>query len=206
MPLSVVLPFRTVLLDDYFPAYDARERHEIAIAAPPDVVYGAIRTADLGGHLVTRTLLAIRAAPLWWQRGRWRISSRPRARPLTLAHFEARGFVVLADRPPEEILVGLQGRFWAPSGGLEFLDAAAMRETIPAGRARAGWNFVTAPRPGGRTRLSTETRVICADVATRRRFLWYWCVIRPGSGLIRRAMLASIKRAAEARARGIADV
>jgi hypothetical protein len=69
---------------------------------------------------------------------------------------------------------------------------------VPAGRARAGWNFMTAAVPEGGTQLSTETRVLCGDAATRRRFRWYWRVIRPGSGLIRRAMLASIRRAAEA--------
>jgi len=98
---------------------------------------------------------------------------------------------------PGELLVGLQGRFWTLTGELEPLDAAAARRPVPAGRARAGWNFATQPLPDGGTLLSIDTRVVCADAATRRRFLWYWRLIQPGSGLIRRAILSRFRREAE---------
>jgi hypothetical protein len=71
------------------------------------------------------------------------------------------------------------------------------RDPVPAGVARAGWNFALNETEPGRTLLTTETRVACGDPATRRRFRIYWLFIRPGSGLIRRLMLRSIKRAAE---------
>ena len=116
---------------------------------------------------------------------------------MTLADFERHGFVVLAERAPEELLIGVQGRFWTLTGQLEPLDAAAARLPVPAGRARAGWNFTTEPLPDGGTLLATETRIVCADAATRRRFLWYWRVIQPGSELIRRAVLSRIRREAE---------
>ena len=51
--------------------------------------------------------------------------------------------------------------------------------------------------PDGGTLLSIDTRVVCADAATRRRFLWYWRLIQPGSGLIRRAILSRFRREAE---------
>ena len=50
----------------------------------------------------------------------------------------------------------------------------------------------------GGTELTTETRVLCADAGARRRFLPYWYLIRPASGMIRRVMLREIRRSAEA--------
>jgi len=50
------------------------------------------------------------------------------------------------------------------------------------------------------TILSTETRVTCGDAASRRKFLLYWSVIRPFSGLIRILLLRALRDAAEAQA------
>ena len=47
------------------------------------------------------------------------------------------------------------------------------------------------------TLLATETRVLCLDTASRRRFRLYWTLIGPFSGLIRKDILRSIKRQAE---------
>lgn len=185
------------LLDEFFPAYDVRERHARRIAASPEHVFAALRTANLADGATTRLLFALRALPAYLDamvRGRQR---QPGRGSLRLADFERVGFAVLAERPNEELLIGLQGRFWRPRGDLEIIDAAAAREPIPPGRARAGWTFQLQTLADGRTELVTETRVRCADRRTWRRFRWYWTLIRPGSGLIRRAMLASIQREAE---------
>jgi hypothetical protein len=66
----------------------------------------------------------------------------------------------------------------------------------PPGQALAGWNFTIRPSHEGWVELRTETRVWCAPDA-RRAFRLYWLVVRPGSGLIRRAMLGAIRRRAE---------
>jgi hypothetical protein len=52
-----------VLLDDLMPQYDVVERHRTIVRAPPHVVFGAIREANLTGGPITRALLALRAAP-----------------------------------------------------------------------------------------------------------------------------------------------
>jgi hypothetical protein len=44
--------------------------------------------------------------------------------------------------------------------------------------------------------LSTETRVLCTDAASRRRFRAYWLVVRSFSGLTRREWLRAIARRA----------
>ena len=52
-------------------------------------------------------------------------------------------------------------------------------------------------RPGGGSRVETETRVVCTDDDARRQFSRYWWLIGRFSALIRRVMLGDIKRSAE---------
>jgi hypothetical protein len=46
--------------------------------------------------------------------------------------------------------------------------------------------------------LVTETRVHVPDPVSRRKFVRYWRVVRPFSGLIRMLVLQAAKRRAEA--------
>lgn len=191
-----------MLIDDYLPRYDVRERHRTRVAASPEVTYAALHTADLRSSLIVRALLLARALPGALARGRAGVRAL-RARgttPLTLAALEATGFRVLAAAPPTEIVLGLEGRFWRVRDGAPHAPAAPdfwTRAPAP-GTARGVWSFHLAARPDGTTELTTETRVRCADAGARRRFLPYWYLIRPGSGIIRRAMLRAIRRSAEA--------
>lgn len=195
-----------MLLDDLMPVYDVVERHETIVLAPPDRVFAAIRRSDLTGGAVTTILLALRILPaaiLAVVRSPRRAATECRSRRLAcaerrgLAPFERAGFRVVAERAPDELVIGLLGRFWTPRGDIcADVSAATFRSGPPEGQALAGWNFSVAARPDGASVLRTETRVWCAPDASAR-FRAYWFVVRPGSGLIRRAMLRSIRRTAE---------
>ncbi len=191
-----------MLLDELMPRFDVVERHRTVVRAPPSVVYAAIREADLAGGPVTRTLLALRAVPAavaaLIRSPRQELTTRRRqARYLRLADFERAGFRVVTERMPEEIVIGLLGRFWTLRGGLRAdVSDGDFRRGPPRGFALAGWNFTACPIGDDRTELATETRVWCASDA-RWKFRIYWLFVRPGSGLIRRAMLRSIRRTAE---------
>ena len=191
-----------MLIDEYLPRYDVRERHRTRVAASPDVTYGALHSADLAASPLVRGLLLTRALPAALARGRAGLRDlRARgATPFTLATLEALGFRVLDAAPPTELVLGLEGRFWrVRDGALRTPAAADFRTQAPApGTARGVWSFHLAAQPDGTTELTTETRVRCADAGARRRFLPYWYVIRPGSGIIRRAILRAIRRRAEA--------
>ena len=189
-----------MLLDEVMPRYDVVERHATRVRASPAVVYAAIWEADLIAGPVTRSLLALRALPaailaprdalVEWRERRARRGGR-------LADVESFGFRIVAERAPDELVIGALGRFWMPRsrlcGDVSTADFAA---GPPRGFALAGWNFMVTARADGRTELRTETRVWCApDV--RARFRAYWLVIRPWSGLIRHAMLREIRLRAE---------
>lgn len=191
-----------MLLDELLPAYDVRERHRTQVRASAAATYAAILRADLAASPIVQALLAVRALPTALLAGREGVSElrRRRHEPVTIGSFERHGFRIIAERAPEEIVIGLEGRFWSLDGALCTPPAHAFRDGVPPrpGTARAAWNFVVRERAGG-VELATETRVQCADAATRHRFLPYWLVVRGPSGLIRRLMLRAIRRAAEGR-------
>ena len=184
-----------MLLYRFVPRPDAAEAHWIEIAASPEVVYRALWTADLGDSVIVKGLLALRSLPAWIARGR-QLSPRK----LTLENVVEAGFGRLAEERDREIVLGVAGRFWRPTGNLEPFDREAFAAPVPPGMARAAWSFRVTPLGPHRTLLSTETRVACGDAASRIKFRAYWLVVRPFSGLIRRIMLQAIRREAESRA------
>lgn len=147
-----------------------------------------------------RLLLALRGIPAAISRGVSGVKGvkRRRGAPVTLGTFEQQGFRILESRPPDELVIGLEGQFWRPTGGVCTPPADAFTSSTPAtGTARAVWNFRVVETGSKACELSTETRVLCASPEVRRRFLPYWWLVRPGSGLIRREMLRAIRDQAE---------
>ena len=70
---------------------------------------------------------------------------------------------------------------------------------------KAVWNFsLSDGTVSGATLLKTETRVLCLDEASRRRFRLYWSVVGFFSGIIRREILRVIKNSAEREQRAAA--
>ena len=181
-----------MLIDDWMPAYDAVERHSTLVDAPAERIWAAARTLDLSRSPIVRVLFALRSA------GGLFTARRKDRQPLgtTLERLKAGGFVQLEEKPGEELLLGLVGRFWRIDGGIVRVTPEEFRAFDRPGYAMATWNFTLAPE-GGRMRLATETRVRCTDAASRRAFLRYWRLVGPFSALIRMEMLRTLRRAAE---------
>lgn len=180
-----------MLIDSFAPNPDAVEKHRITIAASPDVVYRALWTADLGGPVI-KLLMGLRMLPGLISRG---CRSPPRNQEITLQTLIDSQCGVLAEEPNHEVLFGVTGRFWRPTGNVSTFDRASFNSPVPPGIARAVWSFTVEQSVNGQTNLSTETRVICGDQASLRKFRAYWFFVRPFSGLIRRLMLRAVRRA-----------
>lgn len=166
------------LLDEVLPLWHVRERHTIEVDAPPERVFAAVREATFAEMPLARTLFRLR--------GLQAAIARPFFEQLP------KGFVVLAEEPGRELVAGGIGQPWKLLGGR--VARADFGRFDEPGFAKMAMNF----RLDGPT-LSTETRVLLTDAASRRKFLAYWLAVRPGSGLIRRSWLRAIKRRAEAR-------
>ncbi len=184
-----------MLIDSFAPRPDAVETHSIVINAPRQTVYRVLRTADLGESVIIKSLLALRSIPGLIARP----CAMPRNRKITLQTLFDSGFGLLAEKPGEEIVLGVTGRFWRPTGNVSPFNRPDFDLPVPAGFARGVWNFSVSDQVRGQTTLTTETRVICGDPASRRKFLAYWLVVRPFSGLIRLIMLKSVRKTVEAR-------
>ena len=172
------------LIDRVMPLYHERAHYWTVVQASPDVVYGAVLETDLARSVIARGLMALRSF------GTQRIAA------FRFGELPARGtFFKLSEEPGREIVAGVLGSFWKLRGNVRVGDAESFRAPLPPGTAKAAWSFhVEALRD--ETSLTTETRVLCADEESRRRFHRYWKLIGPFSGLIRLEALRLIRRQA----------
>jgi len=183
----------TALIDVLLPRFDFRERHEVVVRASAEVVLAAAEGYRPEGDAFFRRMIALRELPMrLWSR----VTGRP---PALSAPFGLDDFRPLGHTAGREIVQGLIGRFWRSDYGLvPFADAAAFTAFDTPGVAKLALGFaIEEARAEGGVRLVTETRVFCPDRATVLRFAPYWYLIRPVSGLMRRRMLATVRRAAE---------
>jgi hypothetical protein len=177
------------MLDDFLPLYDFHEVHRISTSAPPGTVMDSARRLLPHELPLLVALMAVRSVPALLRGGRLP------ARRSILDAFRGAGFVVLEDTS-DEMVLGVVGRFWRPSGGITRIEPERFRNFAEPGWAKAAVNF-RVEGLDGRTILTTETRVLCTDEGARRKFRRYWRLIRPGSGAIRVAWLRAIRRRAK---------
>jgi hypothetical protein len=180
-----------LLLDRWLPEFDVSKRHAIRIRAPRDRVFAELLRYDFRTSWSTRFLMALRG---YGSRARRARAERSATLPESLARF---GFTPLEEVPGREMVFGLVGRFWRPNGDLCTVSADDFPGFREPGFAKAAWNLLLEEDEPGVTRLSTETRVLCLGDAARRRFLLYWRVVEPFSGVIRWSLLRGVRREAE---------
>lgn len=182
------------LIDVLLPRFDFRERHEVVVRAPAEVVLAAAEGYRPEGDAFFRRMIALREWPMrLWSR----VTGRP---PALSAPFGLDEFHPLGRTAGRESVQGLIGRFWQSDYGLvPFADAEGFTAFDRPGVAKLVLGFAIEEARAGEdgVRLVTETRVFCPDRETFLRFAPYWYLIRPVSGLMRRRMLATVRRAAE---------
>ncbi|MEO8432075.1 MAG: hypothetical protein ABI592_11250 [Acidobacteriota bacterium] len=164
--------------------FDVAKTYRVPVAAPAAVVYDSIEGYDFRASRMVRLLMALRG---------YRRLPGPAKPAGLIPSLTARGFVPLGGRPGRELVFGLAGKFWTPSGGLRPLSAAEFEAFDEEGCAKAAWNVTVEAVGGEASMLSTETRVRCYGAGARRRFRIYWSTIEIFSGIIRMAMLRGIR-------------
>ena len=177
-------------IDEFLPEFDVVERHWTLVDASPEVAYVAARNLDLSRSLITRALFGVRSLPRL-------VMGKGRPPPtVDLEAFQRYGFVILSEEPPAELVLGVVGRFWTPTGSIEPITPDAFVGFDRPGFAKGAMTLSVQPASGSSV-VATETRVLCLDDASRRSFRRYWRAIGPFSAYLRRIMLTEVKRSAE---------
>jgi hypothetical protein len=184
------------VIDELMPSFDVHTVHETVVRAPRPRVMQAVREVTPDEIRFFRLLTWLRG----FRRKRLRsmgIEAGDRGVPL-LELARRGGFVELTGPGDREVVLGVVGRFWRPSGGrAAFAGAPGFLAFAEPGFAKALIDFRISDEPDGRCRVRTETRIRGVDAAGRRAFKAYWFLIHAGSALIRRMWLRAVRRRAE---------
>lgn len=181
-----------LLIDRTMPDFQFAQFRQMQVMARPETVFDCIRRLDLNHSPLIRAFVAVRALPSILQ------FKAIRRKRLNLSQLLSDGFVFLGEEPNRELLLGIVGKFWLPSGKIVKVTPQNFADFGEAGYAKAALNFSIAPQKNEWSLLGTETRIQCTDDDARKNFGRYWFVVKPFSDLIRREALRSIKRCAEA--------
>jgi hypothetical protein len=174
-------------IDQFLAAYQYSERHSCLVAADPRTVLNAVEAYRPDADPLFKVLIGLRELPMRLMRRQDQLRE-----PFGLHNF------TLLGKTDDALVYGLIGQFWRSDFGLRSVgDGEGFMSFNELGVAKLVLGFSTSPERNAQTRLVTETRVYCPDRGSRLKFLPYWLVIRPISGLIRRRILSSIKRESE---------
>jgi hypothetical protein len=187
---------RDDLLDRFLPRPEVDICHRILVGASAATTFAVAREFDLQRSPLVRVILMLRALPSLLRGEPLRDSSRG-----VVAWTLTMGWVVLAEVPDREIVVGTVTQPWepvAPSHTLPPEEFAAFNEP---GYAKIVYTLAADPLGPNESMFSIRTRVVTTDPVARERFRRYWAVFSPGSLIIRYVALPPVKAEAERRAR-----
>jgi hypothetical protein len=159
-------------LDEFLPDFDAYERHERRVPAPPELAVAAALGVPAAPDTLVRTLFRLRGLP---------------AGGSVIGTMRAVGFAPLVEEPTCVVLGGA-GRPWSPRERIHPFGSAG------PGRVRVVLELSAEPAGDG-SLLATETRIAAGDDRSRRAFRRYWLAVGPFSALVRRRWLAAAERA-----------
>jgi hypothetical protein len=180
-------------LDQFMPAYEVAERHQVDVAAPAALTMAAARDMDIYRSPLVHAIFAIRTLPS-------RLRGAPARMPSSLlAETLALGWRVLSDVPDRAIVAGAVTQPWRAQVEFRGLAPDAFAGFAEPGYAKIAWTLEALPVGPATSRFRTETRVSTTDPVSRARFRRYWAVVSPGIRLIRRASLTLVKDEAERR-------
>jgi hypothetical protein len=182
------------LLDVFMPKYDVAERHHLGVAAPATVTLQALMDMQLDRSPIVRAIFTARQLLLG-----------AGADTTSFDHslievMKAIGWVVLADMPGHEIVMGAVTRPWEPNvvfRGIPPQEFAAFNEPE---YVKIVWTLRADAISSHSSIARSETRAVATDASARRKFRWYWSRFSAGIALIREVSLRLVKRDAEKRA------
>jgi hypothetical protein len=182
------------LLDVFMPNYDVAERHHIAVAASAEVTFAALMAMNLDQSPLVRVIFKARqllmgAEPDAGMSGRSLVDV---TREL--------GWVVLAEMPGHEIVMGAVTRPWEANVVFRGIPAESFAAFNEPDYVKIVWTLRADAISPYSSIARSETRAVATDASARRKFRWYWARFSPGIVLIREMSMRIVKKEAERRA------
>lgn len=184
-------PITMRLIQHHLPRPRHTEIHRIAVKAPPAEAWETARHFDGASIPWVRLLFDLRTWP-----DRLRGLEVPLAKDSGLGVDDIvshnHGFMLLEERPGEEVVVGAIGQFWhlnIPFKDVPPQDFAAFNER---GWGKVAWSIHVEPHDAG-SWITLELRVTATDDVSWRKQTAYFRLIGPFSHLIRSSMMAHLE-------------
>jgi len=196
-----------LLVDEFLPDFDFSDTIETVVAADVTTTWNALVDVDLIEVGRRRPLVgllgAVRILPdLLWQRLH---GEHPPAAPerLTLRDttklpMSGGGWLLLGERPPEEIALGLVGKFWRPVIEYAEVDADGFRDFAEPGFGKTVYALGTRGQENQQTVLWATMRTATTDEHARDWFRRYWTLgVGYGAHVLVHGLLDFVREQAE---------
>ena len=195
------------LVDEFLPIYDVSDAVATLVSADTATTWHALMEVDLIDVGRRRPLVAILGAlrvlpelvghllhgetpPL--------APTRMRLRDTTTIPLGEGGWVLLGERPGDEIALGLVGKFWRPIIEFAKVDGDDFREFARPGYAKTIYSLAVRPVDARRTLLSGVMRTATTDEQARRWFRRYWTFgVGSGAHVLVQGVIDIVREAAE---------
>jgi hypothetical protein len=191
------------------PEYDFSIVFSRVFCAPPERSFETVVGSDLFETPLFRLQIGARGLPQLVSdavRARDEHPTVPSSRPtFRIRDLSSIGWLELGERPGAELTFGLVGQAWKWTARASTPDEAVTPETFLGFRQPGFSKMVESTRVdpyGERASIVTaESRVLCTDEDSRRRFRRYWLAVTPFTHLLRliRAPVAREEGAARER-------
>jgi len=196
------------LADRFLPTYDVSDAVAAVVVADPATTYAALVDVDLIQLGRQRPLVgvlgALRMLPelvghLVHGEPPPKAPERLRLRDLAEMPADAGGWVLLGERPGEEIALGLVGRFWRPV--IEYADVGADEFAAFSAPGYAKTVYALSVHElddGASTLLRAEMRTATTDEQARRWFRRYWTLgVGSGAHVLASGLIDATRETAE---------
>jgi hypothetical protein len=179
-----------MLLDEFLPVYDVSDAVATVVRADIPTTWDALLQVDLMEVGRRRPLVgmlgALRALPdvvSHWLHGESTPTAPPRLRLRDMPSIPAAsgGWVLLGERPLDEIALGLVGKFWRPVIAFADVPAARFRDFSEPGYAKTIYSLSVQRIDEKTTLLAGAMRTATTDEQARLWFRRYW-TLGVGSG------------------------
>jgi hypothetical protein len=203
-----------MLVDEFLPVYDVSDSVATVVNANLATTWDALMEVDLIDVGRKRPLVgvlgAIRILPdivshILHGEPPQRAPAHLRLRDTASVPSESGGWVLLGERPRDEIALGLVGKFWRPVIEFAKVTADHFRDFAEPGYAKTIYSLSVRELDDGRTLLSGVMRTATTDEHARRWFRRYWTYgVGSGAHILVNGLLDVTREIAEART-GIHD-